>query len=107
MRTKTIAINDSDDLKVRIGALTLEQVEAYLAADMTLDKLGIPKSSYNLICDGLNNARKNDDPIWTEERIRKEFDLETVKQLQEEIMAYSAMKIVKADASADPPKAAE
>ena len=90
MRTKTVKV---DNFEVEIGALTLDQVEEYLAPivadndDSNVYKL----RTYDLLSTALNNAGKEK---WDRKRITAELDLVILDRLQDEILAFSGLRKV-------------
>lgn len=93
MRTREVTV---DQDKYTIAALTLEQVEQFIAP-IEKPEDGQPTDdaktrAYQLVCYGLNNAHKNGDPNWTKERVYKELDLVTFLKLQQEILELSGLR---------------
>jgi hypothetical protein len=96
MRTRKVVIPEAEGSYL-VGALTLEQVELFIAP---LEKLGGDEAkirAYELVCYGLNNADKSGDTAgkWTKDRVFKELDMVTFMKLQEEILDLSGLKLSK------------
>ena len=96
-RTKIVMI---DGFSLKIGALTLDQVEKYttspVADDVAIeDKVAAYKRlNFEMICDSLNNADPDATEKWTEERIRARFDLIAMDYFRNQIFEFSGLKKV-------------
>lgn len=92
MRTRKVQI---DEDVYTIGALTLEQVEKFIAP---MEKLGDEDAkirAYELVCYGLNNANKKngaEKDKWTKERVYTELDMVSFMRLQDEILELSGLR---------------
>jgi len=73
-------------------------------ADLAESKPAL-QSVYELVCTGLNNANPGDD-TWTPERVKKELDQVTVGWLQDQILAFSGLRVVKDSAAGESSAAA-
>ena len=93
MRTKIIKLTDDDGPGAKVGALTYDQVEKYMAAEIVLDKLGLPTASVDLLCDALTNAEP--DKPWAPKRVHETWDIPAIKELVEKVMEYSGLKLQK------------
>ena len=83
----------------KIAGLTMAQVKKFAANQKDAKDAAPPDTdnafqirSYELVCDGLNNALDDGDPIWTATRIDDEVDLVTFDILTREILALSGLK---------------
>jgi hypothetical protein len=94
MRTKKVKIDEDE---YTVGALTLEQVEEFIAPIEQISDTATKARAYELVCFGLNNPNRNkneaDVPPWTKERVYKELDLVTFMKLQSEILEISGLKV--------------
>jgi hypothetical protein len=100
MRTKEI---DIDGQKYKIGALSFDQVEAYLAPmPENLETDDEKAKAYRtraieMICSGLNNgipeSNGNVQKGWDEARFRKECDYVVFNKLHDEILIFSGLKL--------------
>jgi hypothetical protein len=101
MRTKIVVL---DDMKLRIAALNLDQVDEYLIPVEVKDdsvKAAVEahkEKTYAMICQSLNNAAERypeenagEPNPWTDARIRKEFDLSALYFFQTEILKFSGL----------------
>lgn len=89
---------EMDGVVLPYAPLTLEQVEAYVAPLENIDAAGGAGKirSYDLICNGLNNALPADAPEadkWTPTRVRAELDLPLFDKLRNEILLLSGFAI--------------
>jgi hypothetical protein len=96
MRTKIITI-EGDERQYKIGALSLQQVEEYIAPIGQLEdgKTGAFTKirAFDLVCYALNNGRADGEPEWTIERIKAEFDMVSFVELQKEAIKLSGLEI--------------
>lgn len=101
-RIKTL---DVDGVDVKLGALSLDQVEEFL--EKQRDALGLNKAGKEVegkkpdpekmvgvwrdfLCVGLNNA--SPDAKWTPKRIGSEFDLVFYDRLRETLLEFSGLR---------------
>jgi hypothetical protein len=92
---------EMDGAEFTIAPLTLAQVDGFVQTkvdDVKPEELR--KRSYQLVCDGLNNAlpateNGNGTPTarWTPERISNELDMVLYQRLQSEILEFSGLKV--------------
>ncbi len=81
---------EMDGAVYTIAPLTLGQLRKHAAELKEGDSLLMRASE--LVAMGLNNARKDDDPEWTPERILDEIDQPLFMRLQQEIAAFSGLR---------------
>ena len=99
MRVKIVKI-ENDDKEYKIGAITLEQVEQYIAPIENLELRNAKVRAYDLLCMGINNALQYDNPaieqpaLWNQDRVRKELDMVWFEKLQIEILQLSGLKLL-------------
>jgi hypothetical protein len=98
-----------DGLEIKYSALSVEQVEAYLAPIPE----GSPIEAYvtrqrELICQSLNNLNPPDSTpqsVWTPERVKKEMDLLLIVKLHNTIVTFSGLKLAPVSSDSGEPQA--
>ncbi len=79
-------------MEITISPLSLEQVDqlAHSQENPTADPAELRVRRYQLVLWGLNNAEPQNP--WTEQRLRKEFDLVLLSKLTDEVLAFSGLE---------------
>lgn len=102
MRTKEVVI---DDAQYRIGALTIAQVEEFLAEQQaalqnTATAEAMAHSWRKFVAQGLTNALNGNSSIapWTEERVLTDLDLPSFEKLRTEILTFSGLRLITPEA---------
>lgn len=114
-RTKTVKIDNAEFV---IGALSLDQVEEYLAPLDPEQKMSASEKAealrtraIEMICNGLNNAPSKDGAAaitepWTVARFRKECDAIIFHKLNVDILQFSGLQVTE-ESPGDPAAAAQ
>ena len=97
-RKKTVSM---DEVSIKIGSLSIEQVESISAPPDTEEQtlaatLRHPGlfTIYRMICHSLNTASTSSaDAVWTPQRIEAEMDFTLVQWLQEQIMDFNGLRV--------------
>ena len=91
-----------DGAEITIAPLTADQVERLVASigDLQDGKSALVRA-YDVVCAGLNNAifeseepPENDPKAWTNALLTKRLDTLFIQLLQEEVFAFSGLRIV-------------